>query len=323
VFVYDWDGWLVCALAQQRFRARRRRQLGIGPDAVTAVVAGGSPAHMSYAMARTFGRSMTPVPATLPTGELVERLNALQPAVLSGFPSMVSAPAHEAAAGRLRITPRLVLCASEPLLPETRDRVTEAWSVSVINSYFTSEGASASDCGSGEGMHLNTDVCIFEPVDEGGRAVPPGQRAANLYVTPLFNHALPLIRYELSDEMTIVDGPCPCGSGMARIADIAGRSDDVFFYAEGVTVHPMVFRSALGHERHIVDYQVRQVGGGAVIALRVDGPVDLHAVGRAIEDRLRDAGVAGARVELSIVDALERGSAGKLQRFIPLAPPAD
>jgi phenylacetate-coenzyme A ligase PaaK-like adenylate-forming protein len=318
VFVYDWEGWLVCALSQQRFRARRRRELGIGPEGVTAVVAGGSGTHMSYAMARTFGRSMVPVPATLPTGELVERLNALQPAVLSGYPSMVSALASEAMAGRLRISPRLVMCASEPLLPETRQRVAEAWSVSVVNSYFTCEGPSASDCGHDAGMHLNADVCVFEPVDEGGRAVRAGERAAKVFVTPLFNHALPLIRYELTDEMTILEGPCPCGSGMARIADVAGRSDDVFTYAGGVAVHPMVFRSILGHERHVVDYQVRQVDGGAAVVLRADGAVDVDGLGRAIEDGLRAVGIPAPSVSVAIVDDLERGSAGKLKRFVPL-----
>ena len=30
VFVFDWEGWLECALTQQRFRVRERAQLGLG-----------------------------------------------------------------------------------------------------------------------------------------------------------------------------------------------------------------------------------------------------------------------------------------------------
>jgi hypothetical protein len=50
---------------------------------------------------------------------------------------------------RLDGHPRLGTCASEPPLPELRHRLEDAWSVRVINCYFTSEGASASKCGAG------------------------------------------------------------------------------------------------------------------------------------------------------------------------------
>src|SRR4030095_4253022 len=158
--------------------------------------------------------------------------------------------------GRLRVKPALVMCASEPLLPEMRASIEEVWNVRVVNRYFTSEGPSPSDCGAGYGMHLNEDVCIFEPVDEHGAPVAVGQRAAKLFVTPLFNLAQPLIRYELTDEVTLKDAACPCGSGMRLIDDIGGRSDDTFLYAGGVVAHPMLFRSPLGRQRNIVEYQV-------------------------------------------------------------------
>src|SRR5438874_12809602 len=60
------------------------------------------------------------------------------------------------------------------------------------------------------GMHLNEDVCVFELVDESGVPVKPVERAAKLYITPLFNVAQPLIRYELTDELTVIDAPCAC-----------------------------------------------------------------------------------------------------------------
>lgn len=74
-------------------------------------------------------------------------------------------------------------------------------------------------------MHLSEDVAIFEPVDGDGRPVPPGTRATKMYITKLYNHVQPLIRYELTDEVTLIDEPCPCGCAMRRIDDIEGRSD--------------------------------------------------------------------------------------------------
>lgn len=180
VFLFDWEGWLLCALTQQRFRARARARLGITPDAVSAVVAGGKATHMSYVISHTFGRNLVSIPTTLPICEMVARLNTLQPVVLGGYLSILFALASETSAGRLSIHPRLVMCGSEPLLPEMHRRIEDVWSVRVMNGYFTSEGASASDYGVGRGMHLNEDVCIFESVDAEGRLVVAGQRAAKL-----------------------------------------------------------------------------------------------------------------------------------------------
>jgi phenylacetate-CoA ligase len=319
VFVYDWDGWLVCALGQQRFRTRERARLGVAPDAPTAIVAGGKATHMSYAISHTFGRTVTTLSATLPIRDMADRLNAIQPVVLGGYPSIHYALAAEAEAGRLRIRPRFVMCASEPLLPEMRHRIETVLSVRVMNGYFTSEGASASDCGAGEGMHLNEDVCIFEPVDGNGNPAAPGQRAAKLYVTPLFNLAQPLIRYELTDEITLRESlPCSCGCAMRRIADIGGRSDDLFTYAGGVVVHPMVFRSPLGRESNVIEYQVRQTEHGASIGLRSEGQVDIAALRRAIAQELRQAGVPNPQVSFDLVKEFDRQATGKLKRFFSL-----
>jgi hypothetical protein len=45
---------------------------------------------------------------------------------------------------------------------------------------------------------------------------------------------------------------------MRLIDDIGGRSDDTFLYTGGVVAHSMLFRSPLGRQRNIVEYQVRQ-----------------------------------------------------------------
>ena len=325
VFAYDWKGWLECALSFHRLRTRATRRAGIAPDAVRVAVVGAKASHMSNLMSRTFllAAGSSVVPATLPLPEIVVRVNELRPEIVSGYSSMMYLLARESLAGRLHVRPRMVMCASEPLLDDMRRVIGEAWGVDtpVLNGYFTSEGASASGCGQGPGMHLNEDVCIFEPVDAEGQPVAPGERAAKLYITQLLNHAQPLIRYELTDEVTLLDdeAPCPCGSAMRRIDDIGGRSDDVFTYEGGVTVHPMTFRSPLGRERHIIEYQVRQTAHGADVALRTDGPVDIEALRAALEGGLSAAGVRAPRANVEIVEgAFERQATGKLKRFFPL-----
>src|SRR5208282_2700684 len=116
-------------------------------------------------------------------------------------------------------------------------------------------------------------------------------RSAKVYLTNLYNQALPLIRYEITDEVTILAEPCPCGSAHRCVADIQGRLDDVFVY-HGRRVHPHVFRSALGHQAGVAEYQVRQTENGARIAVRCGAPVDLKALSEEITDALARLGLA-------------------------------
>jgi phenylacetate-coenzyme A ligase PaaK-like adenylate-forming protein len=322
VFVWDWNGWLSFALTFGRFWLRERAELGLGRESVEAVVAADKASHMTGAM--TFIAPTMPVhrfPATLSLPEIVAGLNRVQPAILRGYPTALTVLAAEARAGKLQIEPRAVRAHSEPLLPEMRRAIEEAWGRPVGNSYGTTEGAHAASCGKGRGMHLNEDLCIFELVDDAGRPVPAGERCAKVYVTNLMNLAQPLIRYELTDELTLIDEPCTCGSALRRVDDIAGRADDVFVYPGGVVVHPLSFRSLLGRERNVVDYQVRQTPRGASISLRTSSSVDLAILKRRIADSLERAGVPGPEVNIERVEVFERQTSGKLRRFLPLPMP--
>jgi phenylacetate-CoA ligase len=323
VFVYDWDGWLQCRLSIMRFSVRhQQRHFAPGAPAVVGWVSASKATHMTFAMGRTFGGGAgggaVSIPATLPLIEIVARLNELQPDILAGYPTMLFPLAREAMAGRLRISPRLVRPGSEPLLPEMRAALHDAWGSPVINVYGTSEGASASSCGEAAGMHLNDDVVIFEPVDANGAPVPPGRRAAKLLITNLYNYAQPLIRYELTDETEFIDGPCPCGAAMQRVADIEGRTDDVFVYDGGIVIHPLTFRSELGRQPAILEYQVKQQPGGAAIAIRAAGPIDTESLRQKVASALASAGLHDAAVAVEVVDRFDRQETGKLKRFIPM-----
>jgi len=167
-------------------------------------------------------------------------------------------------------------------------------------------------------MHLCDDLVIIEPVDQQGKAVPPGVPSAKVYLTNLFNHVLPLIRYELEDEMTFLDEPCPCGSAHRRIDDIQGRLDDVFRYGNSVQVHPHLFRSALGRQPNILEYQVHQTERGADIAAHCVGALDSAELEREVAAGLSASGLKRPSVSIRQVKGLERLATGKLKRFVPL-----
>jgi phenylacetate-coenzyme A ligase PaaK-like adenylate-forming protein len=176
---------------------------------------------------------------------------------------------------------------------------------------------SASSCGQGRGLHLSDDLAIVEPVDRLGRPVPPNQLAAKIYVTVLYNHTMPLIRYEITDELTVLDQPCRCGSAHRLIEDPQGRLDDSFRYGD-VLVHPHLFRSALGQRRDVVEYQVRQTPVGADVSVRCQAAIDLGALREELQDGLARLGLAEPKVSVRPVPRIERHDSGKLKRFLPL-----
>jgi phenylacetate-CoA ligase len=285
IFVFGWRAW---AEAYAGFMRPSLWDRAVAPELAAqpmrvAMVGARIATHMTSAMPQTFANPMVEValfPVTQPIDRIVAGLNAYQPLALMGYPSMLALLAAEARAGRLRILPRRVTTTSEPLLPEVRRALTEAFCAPVANMYGTSEaGPIGVGCFRRPGIHLCDDLVIVEPVDLDGRPVPPGVRSDKLYVTALVNPTLPLIRFELTDQVTFLDGPCPCGSAHQLIADLESRLDDVFTYPGGLVVHPHVFGAQLRRDRGIVEYQVRQTPAGAEV-LVVGAPADPAATGR-------------------------------------------
>ncbi len=323
VFVYDWDAWATFWLTALRYVMRAKLadpELGSRP-VVQGWVAAAHFTHGTAALSRTFASPdfvNVRLPITLATEEIVAGLNEAQPDMLIAYPSALHVLSFEARAGRLRIAPRKIMACSEPLLPEIRIAAEEAWGIRVGNLYGASEGGCiAVPCDHG-GSHLSEDLVIVEPVDEDGRPVAPGERAARIYLTNLFNRALPLIRYEITDEVTILTDPCPCGSAHRCVGDIQGRLDDVFVYDDR-RVHPHLFRSELSRHPGVVEYQVRQTSQGARVIVRCGGPVDLEGLGREIALALADVGLPRPVVEVTPVERLERDPGpAKLRRFVPL-----
>jgi len=324
VFVYDWAGWATYYLSIARWHAYDRKHdpaLAAAPS-VEGMVAADKPTHGSSAQGQTFSNPqvrMERIPITLPIDEVVARLNALHPTTIRGYPSALHQLSLEAGAGRLVIAPLRVRCVGEPLLPEVRDRLERAWSVPVHSQWIASEaGCLGYSCVRGRGMHTNDDLVIVEPVDDQGRPVLPGQPSAKIYITNLFNHVLPLIRFEVTDEMTVIEGSCPCGSAYTWIEEVQGRLDDSLHYADGLTVHPIVLRSPLGGQRTISEYQVQQTPRGVKVLLRLVGEVDLAALRSEIAAGLAKVGLVDPEVVLIPVEHLDRQSSGKLKRFVPL-----
>jgi phenylacetate-CoA ligase len=326
VFAYDWDAWPSFYLSMHRFFERdwSQDQALLGIPQRAAVVAASRATHMSSALAQTFtgpGAELRNFPVTRSLGQIVADLNQWQPTIVQGYASVLHELCLEARSGRLRISPRRIRSRSEPLLPEARADLEDTWGVTVHNEWVCTEGASAATCGAGRGMHLSEDLVIIEPVDAAGRPVLPGALSDKVYLTNLYNSALPLIRYELTDQLSFLTGACPCGTAFARIEEVQGRREDMFDYEPGIRVHPHVFRSAIGTQPRVVEYQVRQTTAGADVTVVTDGPVDTGRIARQISATLSQLGLIDPVVSISRAAVLDRTSTGKLRRFVPMRSP--
>lgn len=326
VFAYDWHGWAVSWLGLMRgvFTAMRATPGALaGP---VASVAAYSASHATSALAQTFSdpdRPVARVPVTLPLAEIVATLNRVRPALLHTYASMLPVLADEARRGRLQIAPALVWSTSEPLLPEMRAAAEAAWGAPVLNSWAASESnGGAFSCPAGPGFHIGEDVNIIELVDETGCPTPPGGLSAKILVTNLYNRLMPLIRCEITDEFQLAAEPCRCGAAYLKVDDVHGRADDIFEYEGGARVHPLNFRTVLGKEPAIVEYQVQQTARGAAVTVVAGAAIDRAALGRAVAERLASLGVRDPIVTVDQRDAIERQAIGKLKRFVPLRQPA-
>jgi len=254
-----------------------------------------------------------------PTDAIVETLNRARPDVLMTYPSLLPMLAHEARSGRLEISPSLVIGGAEPMLPEHRRATAETWRCALIDGWGSSEvGVAAVGSGFEGGMLLLDDRVIVEPVDEHGRPVTFGTLAAKVYVTPLLRYTLPLLRYELTDQIRFLAGPPCCGANFRRIWHCENRLEDSFTYTGDMVVPPQLFVDVLGRERCILEYQVRQTENGVAVALTTGGPIDLARVREDLFTRLRSV-LKQPTVSVEKVARIPRtGPALKLRRFIPL-----
>jgi phenylacetate-CoA ligase len=288
------------------------------PRLRAASVAATSPLHISARTSVAAGVGVNRVlrlDARQPLPELVAALDAFQPDVLAGYPSVLALLADEQQAGRLHVRPTKVMTVSEVRTPDMAAAIRGAWGVEPYDWYGISEGGVlAADCGHHRGMHVFEDLFLVENVDEGGRPVPDGAVGHRLLLTNLFNRTQPVIRYELSDMVALESGPCGCGRSLRRVVSIEGRSSEILRFpaAAGgeVAVHPLTIESPFVELHDVRQYKVVHGDEALRVLVVPREPSDHHAlvrqVGRAVAAALVAAGARPPPIRVEVVATLAR-----------------
>jgi phenylacetate-coenzyme A ligase PaaK-like adenylate-forming protein len=160
--------------------------------------------------------------------EICRQLNEFQPSVLSSFPYLLRMLSRAARQGQLQIRPKRITSSGDVLTDSDRAHVHEAFGVELHNYYCSTEVPYlAWECDSHDGLHVNADYVLVESVDSRNNPVPLGRLGDRLLVTNLSNRAMPLIRYEMADQVEFSDEPCRCGCLLPRIRRVAGRVEHI------------------------------------------------------------------------------------------------
>jgi phenylacetate-CoA ligase len=323
VFVYGPDDMRTAQAATIRALAR----LGARPGMRIIGIGAPSPLFLSRRLFWRLQAGGAEAPADVsvvtPIDELVATLNAFQPEVMVGYPTVFAMLADEQRAGRLRISPVAIGSGSEVLSDDAADSMEAAWGVRPGNAYVSSEACPiASSCPQGVGLHVCDDLVVIEVVDREGNPVALGAPGDRILLTNLVNRVQPLIRYELTDSVTLASGPNPTGMPWSRIERVDGRSAEILRLpgrAGEVQLHPCRLRAPFANLADVVQYQFAFDGERLSVAVVPRAGAQGEVVDRvraAVAAVLDDAGVAGIRVEARAVDAIARepGGAAKLKQ---------
>ncbi|MEV0387993.1 hypothetical protein [Nonomuraea sp. NPDC050643] len=299
-----------------------RTAIVTAPGGHFATVAG--PARFRLERPR-LGRMMRVFSIHQSMAELVEELNAYDPATLTGFVSTLTLLAGEQEAGRLRIRPAVVIPGGETLTPQARERIAAAFQARVRAAYAASEcGFLTFGCARGW-YHVNGDWAVLEPVDAAHRPVPPGEQSHTVLISNLANRVQPILRYDLGDGVLMRPDPCPCGSPLPAVR-VQGRVAELLSFPSvrggDVGIFPMAFGSVLDVPG-LQQYQLVQTAPATLrVRLRPADGADTDRVWQAVRGNLarllgeHEAG--GVRLERA-EEPPQRSPGGKYRRIIPLA----
>lgn len=236
-------------------------------------------------------RKIAIVSALAPTEQIVEKLNAYQPAMLGGYPSNLELLIEEQKSGRLHISPVIIMTGGEYLSAPLRSQLKETFHCYVQTSYASTEaGTVACECRQ-QHLHINDDWIIIEPVDKNNRPVPAGVQSDKLLLTNLFDFSQPFIRYEVTDRILLHNEQCACGNPSPWI-EIEGRNDDVITLAEedkAIPVPPLAIYATLKEVHSLRRFQLVVYSENRVeLRLDVDDGISKENAFAKANDALRE-----------------------------------
>ncbi|MCL7945694.1 hypothetical protein [Marinobacter sp. ATCH36] len=209
---------------------------------------------------------------------------------------------------------KVVFTTAETLLAYQREVLERAFRAPIIDQYGCTEMAFfASQCEHGN-MHSHPEHGLLETVTKDGE--PIRNKPGILLATGFVNRAMPLIRYEVGDQITLSSDytSCPCGRPFPVILGVEGRLDDVVYRKDGTPVGRLdpVFKGGNG----IVSAKIKQDHFGNVEVLVVPTNVYGNRESEWLRQELEKRLGADVSITIHLVEELGKESNGKFKAVV-------
>jgi phenylacetate-CoA ligase len=164
-------------------------------------------------------------------------LRSTSATLVKGFPSVLRGALEHSVEESLVLPLRLVTTLSEVVPDELRELVRGIPGCRLVDLYGCVEaGLITLQCHVCEAYHPAGRHLIFELITDEGHPAKPGE-LGRVVVTPLFNRAMPLLRYETGDYAVKANSnDCPRSS--VALERIVGRQQNLFKLPDGRRIMP-------------------------------------------------------------------------------------
>jgi phenylacetate-CoA ligase len=219
-----------------------------------------------------------------------------------------------------QLCPTLKICivTSEKLFDKDKKLIETSFGVPVVNEYGASEvGLIAFENADGEWI-VNSESLFIEILDENGKVLPNGEEG-RIVITSLYNKAHPMIRYDIGDTGTLMQG-----STLKRpiLKKLTGRTNDVAKLANGKVVPGLTFyyvtKSIIEDAGSIKEFVIVQTSMDTFkieyVSEQEFTPVQVQRILTAIETFVGK----NLQVQLERKAILQRNTSGKLKQFTSL-----
>ncbi len=214
----------------------------------------------------------------------------------------------------IRLDLRCVVTGSEPLYPEHRPVIEEAFGCKVFDFYGQSERVCfGMECERHTGLHLAPEYGVVEyrepewDHDEG---------VVEVIGTGLNNFKMPLIRYRTEDFISSHPEPCPCGRAMPLLPPLDTRAGGILRTPDGRNIAYSLVNYAFMGTKNFRKTQLIQDELDRIRVKIVPADEYTDEDGRHLVEKLTSYLGEDVTITLEIVDDIARSRSGKYQWIV-------
>jgi len=236
--------------------------------------------------------------------KVMQEVNRIKPKFYMGFPFDLLMLAKFASEEGINIhSPKSIVSYGETLSKSKKEQLEEYYKCKVYNYFSMHEGsAMISECEKGN-LHLIEDFAFHEVTEDNGKS--------KLVGTNLYNFSMPLIRYNIKDNIIPLEKTdCGCGKKFRLIKEIQGKACDYIQTADGRILGAVMSHSIDNAKGVICSQIIQNQLNGIDVNVVVDETYNENSQ-NVLEFGLRKRLGNEMIIEFNIVDRLEKRPSGK------------